>query len=240
LAIAGVVGAIALGFRAIRVRKNTEPAEVRRRATGLLLAMPALCILGQWIMLATGKPGEFGRFMLLPDLFLMIEAVVALGTIWPMQRAVGSALRTDLRDHDEAVRGAIAIILILTTIIPGFTYIRSFFRDSKTITSRLAEARRLQNLTADGTKQLTIYADPAPYCLPPVDLFDWPIALLPRDENFTVDVNLGEVCVRTVDVQPDVSWFWSLWTATPISWADKPLQIKVFPSTIDVLPVVRP
>jgi hypothetical protein len=81
LAITGAIGAVALGLRAVRVRTSSEPAEIRRRATGLLLAVPAICVLGQCILVATDKPGEFGRFMLLPDIFLMIEAVVALGTL---------------------------------------------------------------------------------------------------------------------------------------------------------------
>ena len=44
-----------------------------------------------------------------------------------------------------------------------------------------AAADALRALSHSGQTQLTIYAEPAPYCLPPVNLFDWTIVLAPRD-----------------------------------------------------------
>ncbi len=82
LAICGIVGAGFLGVRAYHLRADRSPAEVRRRATGLLLATPALLMLAQFAALGAGKPGEYGRFLLLPNTFLMIEAVVAAGTFF--------------------------------------------------------------------------------------------------------------------------------------------------------------
>src|SRR5678816_51391 len=70
LAAAGLVGAILLGARAVRVRKELAPDEVGRRATGLLLAAPALLVAIQFVALAAGKPAEYGRFAILPDTLL--------------------------------------------------------------------------------------------------------------------------------------------------------------------------
>src|SRR5665213_4293489 len=50
LALAGIAGTIALGWRALRVRRNHEPAEIRRRAVGLLVAAPALGVVAQCVI----------------------------------------------------------------------------------------------------------------------------------------------------------------------------------------------
>jgi hypothetical protein len=275
LAIAGVVGAIALGIRAVRVRKRREPAEIRRRTTGLLLAIPALAIFGQCVLVAAGKPGEFGRFMLLPDIFLLIEAMVAIATFcWPERHAVtdggpsrGSAspatheflvgwaypptvsppsagnvvgeyahptARVENTSKTRARAGsschwewAAAISLILVTAISGISYLRAFMRDCRPITSRLAEAERLRALNPHGAETLATYADPAPYCLPPVDLFDGKVVSLAKDADPAEGVKMGEISVRAVDISAKVDGSWTgLFTATPISWADKQFDVR--------------
>jgi hypothetical protein len=56
-------------------------------------------------------------------------------------------------------------------------------------------------------------------------MFGAPILLLPRDAEAESGVNMAKISVRTTDLPDGASWFWSLWTATPISWANKPLQV---------------
>ena len=209
LAIAGAAGALALGIRAVRMRRSQEPAEIARRATGLLLAVPALCVLGQCLLFATGKPGEFGRFMLLGDLFLAIEAIVAAATFLPRART----------------GPAVAILLALTAAIPGFSYLRAFVRDSQTPNSRLVAAERLRQLYPAEHQTIAVYADPAPYCLPPVDLFRGRILLLPKGADRAGGAAVAHVSVRAVDLHSGENRWMRLWTATPISWADKPIEV---------------
>lgn len=201
LAILGAVGALALGARAIGKRADHSPAEVRRRAAGLLLAAPALGVLAQCLLVATGKPGEFGRFMLLADIFLAFEAVVATATFVP--RASGRAI--------------VAVVMVVSTGVAGLLYVRGFVRDSRPVTGRILEARRLRALNEVGFDTLAIFAEPAPYCMPPVDLFRWEMTLLPKGSAPGDGMKLAEVSIQSADAP----------SPTPISWADKPFDLRV-------------
>jgi hypothetical protein len=226
LAIAGVIGAIALAIRAIRVRHDWSEAELRRRATGLLLAVPALWVTGQCILLATGKPGEFGRFAIFPDVVLLIEAVVAIATFIKYR----------------PTRGVLSAALLITTAAPGALYLRAFLRDSRPETSRLQRAATLQQMQSRGATRLAVFAEPAPYCQPPVDLWRWKVLLMPRDALFSQGEKVADVSIRTVDVPPGAGWWgWIVWT--PISWASKPFEIDTKGDSpgesVDPLPVRR-
>jgi hypothetical protein len=211
LAVAGLIGAIALGSRAIKYRKSEEKDEIRRRAIGLLLVVPALWVAAQCIAFATGKPAEFGRFALLPDIFLMIEAVVAIATFVRVPK----------------LAFALLAILWITTAISGGIYLQGFLNDSARHTPRLALADQLQRRNAKGAKILDVYAEPAPYCQPPVDLWNWRIRLMPRGSEVNPDSFDGDVSLRTVDVPEDEGvWGWIF--GTPISWANKPFEVRVW------------
>jgi len=90
----------------------------------------------------------------------------------------------------------------------------------------------LHELQSAGARTLGIYADPAPYCLPPVDLFNWQLIRLPAGGESTTQ---PDVLVRAVDTHqpppvgyrrlPPISSHYIL--PTPISWADKPMDILV-------------
>jgi len=62
-----------------------------------------------------------------------------------------------------------------------------------------------------------IFAEPAPYSLPPVDLFGWKILLFPKDVS--KEAGGGYLIVRQVDPP-------GLWLSTPISWADKQFEVQ--------------
>ncbi|HWE02374.1 MAG TPA: glycosyltransferase family 39 protein [Tepidisphaeraceae bacterium] len=216
LAIVGAIGAVVLGRRAIRTRGEVDPAAVRRRAIGLSLAAPALCVAIQCAAVATGKPGEFGRFMLIFDIFLMIEAVVFAATFL----------------HRPSIRIAAAGVLLASTALPGFCYLRAFSRDSHKPTTRMIAATRIRSFGAFGDQTLAVYADPAPYCVPPVDVFRWKIALLPAGAGPGDGLRAAEDSVQAVDLA--VSRRWSIarrviqvmLESTPISWADKQFDVR--------------
>ncbi len=213
VAMCGCAGAIALGIRAIRLRRATDRAEIRRRSTGLLLAVPAVCVLGQCMLFATAKPGEFGRFMLMADIFLMIEAVVALATFMP----------------NTPSQHALAGILVLTTAVPAMAYLRGFQRDSARSPAP-GSGRPNRPMVRRGQAHARRQRRSGPI-LPaaggPVSMADHPAAKGCRGHGG--GIGAADVWARVVDVQPPQEtesrrWL-NLWTVTPISWADKPIVL---------------
>lgn len=194
LAITGVLGTIVLGIRAIRTRKNHSPEAIRRRAHGLLLAAPAVLTAIQWALVGAGKPAEFGRFLLTTDAFLVVEAVVLL--------------KTCLRSSVAA--GLIYSAVLLQTAWTGGRYVAGFVRDSSSMTSRIQAAEMIDQARRSGISQVILAAEPAPYAVPPMNLWELQL-LLPSGEQPPAD---GGLQVRTLDGR------------TPISWADKPIDVR--------------
>ena len=81
--------------------------------------------------------------------------------------------------------------------------------------TRLTAAGRLAAVSS-GDKTIDVTADPAPYDLPPIDLFTWRIVLVPPVGS----LNPAGFTVRPTDDTRGI--------ASPISWANKPFDI-VFP-----------
>ena len=207
LAAVGVVGTVLLGRRAWKVRADTSAPAVARRATGLLLAAPALLVGVQFVALAAGKPGEYGRFGILPDTFLLVEAVVAAATF---------VTRPGPR---RLVLGA----LLLTTSLFGAAYLWRFVDDSHGATTRLRAAADLAAVPGD----IALEQEPAPYRLPPVNLFERRLILLPRGGQ-PVDVNA--TVVRPADVPGGDSLppagKWGRAFPARISWAGKHFEAR--------------
>ena len=137
------------------------PEEIGRRATGLLLAAPALLVAIQFVALAAGKPGEYGRFAILPDAVLAVEAMVAVSTFF----------------RRPACRHAAFGVLVASTLVFGGAYLVHFLRDTGPMPTRLRAAADLAQLPSDAV--IAVAAEPAPYSLPPVDLFSRRLVLLP-------------------------------------------------------------
>jgi hypothetical protein len=221
LAVVGLLCAIALGVRAWHVRKDQSPQEVARRATGLLLAAPALLVTIQFVALAGGKPGEYGRFALLPAVFLMIEAVVGIANFDD----------SDMLDSFNRQRkGPVMLtVLCLVSAIPGFAYFFGFLDDSYGTTTRLRAADELARRPAG--EAIALEAEPAPYSLPPVNLFDRQLILLPREPSVTQGVSQEPVVlVRPVDARQRRNTIPPLpeghrYYPTRMSWASKYFEV---------------
>ena len=207
LALAGVLGIVLLGARAWSMRRASSAIESNRRAVGLLLAAPAAIVLIQFCALAAGKPGEYGRFAMLPDTFLMVEGVVMIATFV----------------KSEPLRRFALAALLLTTMAFGGIYLRGFIRDSRETTGRLRIAGAIRAMNLGGAHALAIDAEPAPYCLPPVDLFKWRIVLVPRGFGPSQMSNVANVAIRPLDLAPDR---FKAFLNTPISWADKHFEFR--------------
>jgi hypothetical protein len=213
------------GVSPVECGTGVSPVQCAPSSTGLLLAAPALLILVQFIALAAGKPGEYGRFAVLPDIGL---AIAAIALVW----------RTMPAKSGRAVGGA---VLVLMTALSGGLYLYGFQSDSRPVTSRLFAAERLQMLQSRGGSSLGVFAEPAPYALPPVDLFAWRIHLLPNHRTETW-AERPQVVIRPPglladrDVGPLTGF--QAWTAgslpadpTPISWANKRFEFYISSQT---------
>ena len=193
LAVAGVCGLIVLAAR--RSGPGQAPSGI-----GMMLGLAALVVLVPFALFAADKSGEYARFALLIDVALAMAAVVAIGRIVRRQ----------------AIQTVIGALLVIATAVYSAAYERGFWRDASTANSRIAAAQaldhRLQSFAPEARPALGVDAEPAPYCLPPVDLFRWKLVLLPPGRA------RGEVDITVV---PDDAFH--VWDprSTPMSWADK-------------------
>jgi hypothetical protein len=175
----------------------------------MLLAAATLPAALIFILFAAWQPDDFARFALTFDIFLAVEAVVAVATL----------VRT------RAVRAVCFGALALTTAISGSFYVRGFVRDSSSRTTRLAAASRIQELlSATNNPVLASREEPAPWSLPPVDLFRWEIIVPPRDFRLGESFHGAGVTIAPASLY-DVGRLSDFLTDTPISWAAKRFEI---------------
>jgi hypothetical protein len=207
-----VLGTVGLAVLLLQ-RRSDAGGHDHRKPYLLLLAAPAGVVLVQFGLLAAGKPGEYARFALFPSAVLLIGM-----SVW-----VGTAVRR------ERLSVAILAGLVGFFVAPaGVSYVWHFVVDASDRPTRMKVAERLRDAPTP-TGMIVLAADPAPYNLPPVDLFrtrlvlrrpaepkPGAIALLPVDapprdlHRSTHDGRLA----ATVHMRPRL-------LTTPISWAGK-------------------
>jgi hypothetical protein len=156
-----------------------------------LLATPAILIALQFLSLAAGKPAEYARFAIFPDIALAIAALFAVAK---------------LPGH-FGPRIALVAAMLLVAAIQSFPYLRSFHNDTQPQTSRLASAADIQNqLAATPDATVAILAEPAPYSLPPVDLFNTRLLLLPASGALPADPPDLVIRLQTENARAPISW----------------------------------
>jgi hypothetical protein len=210
VAIAGVLAIVVFARRDDLVRK-----------LALVVSLP---VIAQFVALATDKPSEYARFGLVPDLALMLCAIAGLRTMARTARW----------------RATVLAALCVATGVYGAGYVWHFARDSIQRTPRIVVAERLQKLYERDARELSIYADPAPYCLPPVNLFEWRIVLLdpgaapPTSSDLLIkpidEIPKRDMPMRGFDI---IYWTRPRLLDTPISWASKPFQVIVRREFVD-------
>jgi hypothetical protein len=163
-----------------------------------LVGVPAGIVLVQFILFAAGKPGEYGRFALLVDTAILLAGFISIARV--LRHGVFQA--------------AAALVILVFTIMHSGAYERGFLADAGTRNSRMEAAEVIDQQLSGVSPVLYITAEPAPYCLPPVNLFRWRIILLPRG---------GEVppgYPRGLLVRPHQAIGLMDPNSTPISWAN--------------------
>jgi hypothetical protein len=174
------------------IRKRMEPAN----RIGLLLGIPAAIVLVGFVLHAGNKPGEYARFGLLFDTAFLLAAFIGITL------AVRSA----------AVRAVVGILILGFTILHSAAYEQGFIKDD----SRMRAAADIDARLAKAGESPVLYimSEPAPYCLPPVNLFRWKVVLLPAYGQIPAGSAAG------VLVKPDSRIELFDPSATPISWAN--------------------
>ena len=209
--LAGIVIAIR-GWQLRRVRAvRTVPAPMSR---WWIMVVPSALVLLQMVLLAAGKTAEYARFGLLVDVMMAIAAAVLIGIL-------------QMRARERAL---IAVLLVAGTLFFGARYDVNFVRD-RGIGSTRHQAAIALDTYSQVSQTLDVFAEPAPYFLPPVDLFSWKIVLQPQ-KNLTA-LPPGTVAVRPVDREEKLpagihrykSAFDPEPLPSPISWANKPFEI---------------
>ena len=186
----------ALGLVMAMFSKRAVPL----RGLGWLLGIPALIVLVQFVLFADNKPGEYARFALFADTALVLAAFIAPGRVLgsvPQQTAAG-------------------IVVVAFTILHSAAYERGFISDSLSDNSRMRAAAAIDGRLANAGESPVLYimSEPAPYCLPPVNLFRWRMILLPPDGVIPAGFPAGVLVKprQSVNVRDP--------SATPISWAN--------------------
>ena len=186
----------------------------RRRVSALsiLLIVPCVLVFGQFVLLAADKPPEYARFALLPAVGFGVLAVWAVSTV----------RRTTPR-------------LLALTALPPAVFIAGTLPYQQAFAADTGE-RNTRDLAGDQLRQigggtLQVYAEPAPYAVPPVDVWAWRVVL-----SRPGDAPIGDAIARTVD-DPAVPSpaplgyrrlvFGTAYRPAPITWADKPVEVLV-------------
>jgi hypothetical protein len=185
---------------------------------GWLLVASGGVVLLQFVLLAAGKPGEYGRFALVPPVPL------ALGMVGVLTRSGWGV--------GPIMRGVLLIALTAGVIPFGVSYEYAFIRDTMDVTTRLRAARDLSRLPGN----IGVFDEPAPYGLPPVNLFERNIVLMPLGRDLTPEEGHVDLTVRPVDdptrVPPDAKLIPGMRRYVPytrISWAAKRFEVVSLP-----------
>jgi hypothetical protein len=190
-----------------------------------LLLAPAAILFVQFAAAGAGKPGEYGRFAIFVDITLAIAAAALLSRIW-----IGGG----------AIRVVFLVILVVATTPDGLNYLKHFVIDAAGQGARGQCARRIADVTGHfGPASIAVFAEPAPYCMPPVDVIGNRLYLFPR-----VTASVAPNIKPDIVISPcDLKLYPRLgdWTRrykvslfgvsreglrfAPISWADKPFAL---------------
>ncbi len=202
---------IAMAYAAGEVDSSEVPVARRGFGIGIMLAVIAILVAIEFAVFAAGKAGEYARFAIFVDVSLALAAVMLIKNVI----------------RQSTMQIAVGVLLVAATAAYSAAYIHGFLADASLNNSRLALAGSLKDdlekITPTGRATMGIFAEPAPYDLPPIDLFRWRLVLLPKD-GIASGKSQGTVWPDET-VQPDDTVSWWDPRATPISWADKQFDV---------------
>ena len=233
VAAIGVIGLV-LGIR--RGRRDMLP-----------LVVPAGLIFVQFVMLGAGKPAEYGRFGVFPDTALAISTGCLLAAGWRTRAA-------------RAIRNGTQVICALAVLSAAYLssgYLYDFHKDSgpdnnrerispllqqlirepvsEPLSDRLSPTGdRLSSRSDDRRPVVCVLADPAPYCLPPMNFARIRLLRYPSLEAYQANPQGMLVVPEDFNppdgrnkIQPPRFTGTGRPPYSPISWANKPMALHL-------------
>ena len=171
------------------------------RPLGWLLGAAAVAVLCFFVPLAAGKPAEYARFGIVP---------VAAGVV---------ALVSFLARWRPWLCG----VAPLLAAVAGVGYVANFVIDAGPNDTRTRVAEWLAARAGEGDDEVLTRYEPAPWGVPPMDLWHWRITLGPARSPAR-----GQIVVRPTEAgDSDVLNMISGAVDTPVSWANR--SFYVFP-----------
>jgi len=221
ICVAGILGWIGL---LLAGKLNTPSIGQAAKGRWWILLAPAVVAAAQFVVMAGGRPAEYGRFALLPDIALALGAVCGMAMI----QASTSAFIP-------------YVLLVTLTVVFGVRYEEAFHADCPgaiSSSSRMSAAAFIQKKATEANDSISIEipAEPAPYDMPPLNLFDTRLILLPEAKPGTairlsadMVVAVAEKAPFPVGRQADYDWYWFRGNnaGTDMSWAAKTFVVGV-------------
>ena len=219
-----VLGLTALVAALVRKHRRTDP-------TVWVLVVPAAVFFLQFVAIGAGKPAEYGRFGIFPNAALAVAAACLLNVRLLMRHWF--------------LRLAFPAFVIAWLAAFGGGYLRNFHADTTDHASRLVLAERIRtssaNAVVSGAEPLvSVIAEPAPYGCPPLNFLRYEVMLLQSTEQTTqphpqhpwlalrsIDAGLPSLTDARALLLCETGIWEGLDRATPISWANKPFDVRI-------------
>lgn len=203
----------------------TAPVAATARRCALLW-IPAALVLLVTVAVGAGKPGEFGRHLILPAIALMMPVPIFL------------------RERFRRLRrgtGVSVVFAVAVTLLFGLAYEIGFYADARAANSRQEAARYLsEQLEADPDAVIGVRREPAPYAVPPLDFANARVVYLNRRIDLARVEAVPDLIVDVFDIPPAVGHRVGQYELvrvfpsrprsprifeTVISWANKPIGV---------------
>ena len=113
------------------------------------------------------------------------------------------------------------MIPVVAAGLAGVPYLVNFVLDSSAADTRWRAAERIEAHKAAGMTDLNLHDEPAAWSIPPFDLWHWTAEL--RGEQSREKVRVHTLAGDYLG--PDGHWLIRGPFSTPISWANKPVQV---------------
>lgn len=184
----------------------------RPTAGALILLAPAVIVMGAFFAFSAGKPAEYARF----SMFAVV--CVAIASAWVISLIPRASIRGSL----------LVIAPVVVVVVATMPYFTAFDLDARGEGTRRIAAERLRELS-DDYSTLKTPADPAPYVLPPVGLWDWRLVVTDQIEPLPGQISLRAIDTPAAATRPRPGIRQTIIDAgqrpAPITWANKPFEL---------------
>ena len=158
---------------------------------------------------------------------------------WSIALAIAAIAGVHHWVRSRLTAGLIITVLLVATISSGLRYLNNFVRDVSHRNTRAVGGQWVDSLANGYPATIAVWAEPAPYAVPPVNLFRNRLLLLPPGYVPSETQVTADIFIQAVDSRPRERESWSRNFArqvilrgqpSPLSWADKPFVIDAVPT----------